>query len=332
MSSNYWSSTTNANNTNNAWHVNFNNGNINNDNKSNNYYVRAVRAGKCELLSFASVYRAYFDCRKRKRGTVNAIRFEYDLLENLTQLALDLQQGAYRPSRSVCFVTTSPKLREIFAADFRDRIVHHLVVRELEGIWEPKFIHDSFASRKGKGTHAAVKRLQGFLWRATCSMKKPAWYLQLDIRSFFMCIDKDILFAMLEKALANMEEQKRCGLLYLLCRIIYHDCTADYRFKGSPAMLDKVPAHKSLFTCETGKGLPIGNLTSQFFANVYLNELDQFVKHTLKCRCYVRYVDDFVLVSEWMTVCCAIVAGIVVFSGLSKSRFIFSGAGFPAMW
>ncbi len=300
MSSNYWSSTTNANNNNNAWIVNFNNGNINNNNKSNNNYVRAVRAGKCELFSFASVYRAYLDCRKRKRGTINALRFEYDLLENLMRLALEIQQGTYKPSRSVCFVTTSPKLREIFAADFRDRIVHHLIIRELEKIWEPKFIYDSFASRKGKGTHEAVRRLQGFLLQATRSGKKPAWYMQLDIRSFFMSIDKSILFALLEKILvqAAMADAKRFGLLYLLENVIFHDCTADYCFKGDPKMLQQVPPHKSLFTAGPGRGLPIGNLTSQFFANVYLHELDRFVKHSLHCRYYVRYVDDVVLVSD----------------------------------
>ena len=132
MSSYYWSSTTNANNTNNAWHVNFNNGNDNNNNKSSSYYVRAVRGGKCSLLSFSSLFGAYLVCRKRKRSTINALSFEYRLLDNLFKLALELQKGTYRPSRSVCFVTTTPKMREIFAADFRDRIVHHLVVGELE--------------------------------------------------------------------------------------------------------------------------------------------------------------------------------------------------------
>ncbi|MHB8808737.1 MAG: reverse transcriptase/maturase family protein [Desulfobulbaceae bacterium] len=297
MSSNYWSSTTNANNTNNAWHVNFNNGNDNNNNKSNSYYVRAVRGGKCSLLSFAALYQAYLDCRQRKRSTINALRFEYRLLANLFELALEIQNGTYQPSRSVCFVTTIPKTREIFAADFRDRIVHHLVVRELEKIWEPKFIHDSCASRKGKGTHFAVERLRGFMRRATRSGKVPAWYLQLDIRSFFMSIDKKILFAILERNL-DPAEQRTQALLYLLRRIIFHDCTGGYLFKGDPAALDQVPPHKSLFHVPAGKGLPIGNLTSQFFANVYLNELDQFVKHRLKCRYYIRYVDDCVLVAD----------------------------------
>jgi len=195
--SNYWSSTTNAGNPNNAWHVNFNNGNDNNDNKSSAYYVRAVRGGKCSLLSFSSLYAAYLDCRKRKRGTLNALRFEYRLLVNLFQLAQEIQQGTYQPSRSVCFVTTKPKTREIFAADFRDRIVHHLVVRELEKIYEPKFIYDSYASRPDKGTHAAVRRLQKFMLQATRNRKISAWYLQLDIRSFFMSIDKNILFSLL---------------------------------------------------------------------------------------------------------------------------------------
>ena len=297
MSSNYWSSTTNADNTNNAWHVNFNNGNVNNNNKSNSYYVRAVRGGKCLLLSFESVYRAYLYCRKRKRGTINALRFEYDLLDNLINLALDLQKCTYRPSSSVCFITTMPKLREIFAADFRDRVVHHLVVRELEKIYEPKFIHDSYASRQGKGTHAAVKQLQRFMRKATKNQKRPAYFLQLDIRSFFMSIDKNILFRILEEKLLRRKIQESNALLYLLHCIIYHDCVKDHVFKGDPVMLDKIPAHKSLFKTPWDKGLPIGNLTSQFFSNVYLNELDQFAKHVLKCRFYVRYVDDFILIS-----------------------------------
>jgi retron-type reverse transcriptase len=298
MSSNYWSSTTNANNTDNAWNVNFNNGNVNNNNKSNSYYVRAVRAGKCPLLSFQSLYEAYLDCRKRKRGTINVIEFEFDLLGRLNQLALALQQGTYRPARSVCFVTTTPKLREIFAADFRDRIVHHLVVRELEKIWEPIFLYDSFASRKEKGIHAAAQRLRRFMVKVTRNGKTTAWMAQLDIRSFFMRIDKDRLFAIFEEKLLPRDDPTAFALLYLLHRIIYHCCADDFVFKGDPAILAKVPSHKTLLGAGQGKGLPIGNLTSQFFANVYLNELDQFIKHELKCRYYVRYVDDFIVLSQ----------------------------------
>ncbi|MBN1277276.1 MAG: hypothetical protein JXA35_07260 [Deltaproteobacteria bacterium] len=293
MSSNYWSSTTNANNTNNAWNINFNNGNDNWNNKSNNNYVRAVRGGECSLLSFKSVYEAYMDCRKRKRGTINAIRFEANLIDNLFDLALDLQKGRYLPSRSVCFITRSPKLREIFAADFRDRIVHHLLVRELEKIWEPRFIYDSYASRKGKGIHSAVDRLQGFMRKVTRNGKRAGYFIQLDIRSFFMSIDKKILFEIFD---ADPRTPK--VLRELLSVIIFHDPTGNYYFKGDIDVLERIPPHKSLFHVGPDKGLPIGNLTSQFFSNIYLNELDQFVKHLLRCRFYLRYVDDFILISE----------------------------------
>jgi hypothetical protein len=271
--------------------MNFNNGNDNNNNKNNDNYVRAVRGGKYSLLSFRSIYNSYMDCRKRKRGTINALRFEYDVLGGLFDLAHELQRGTYQLSRSVCFITRNPKLREIFAADFRDRIVHHLIVRELEKYWEPRFIFDSYACRRNKGIHAAASRLQQFMLKVSKSQKIPAYFIQLDIRSFFMSIDKSILFSIFEKK--NIQQE----LLNLLYQTIFHDCTQNYFFRGNRELLDQVPAHKSLFKVDKGKGLPIGNLTSQFFANVYLNELDQFVKHSLKCRFYLRYVDDFLLLS-----------------------------------
>ncbi len=215
------------------------------------------------------------------------------MLTNLFDLALDLQKGRYQPSRSVCFVTRSPKLREVFAADFRDRIVHHLVVRELEKIWEPRFIYDSYASRKGKGIHSAVDRLQGFMRKVTRNGKRAGFFLQLDIRSFFMSIDKRILFSLFDR------DRKTSDVLrWVLSVLIFHDPTTNYCFKGNGRLLDAIPPHKTLFKTGLYKGLPIGNLTSQFFANVYLNELDQFVKHELKCRFYLRYVDDFILLAE----------------------------------
>lgn len=114
-------------------------------------------------VSFAELYRHYVNCRRNKRNTVNALRFEVRQELALLELRDELNSRRYRPGRSVCFVTRKPKLREIFAADFRDRIVHHLVVDHLEAYWERVFIHDSYACRKGKGVHAAVDRLQRFL-------------------------------------------------------------------------------------------------------------------------------------------------------------------------
>ncbi len=239
--------------------------------------------------SFRSLHDAYMSCRKRKRNTINALRFEASLLDNLADLGETLSSGTYKPSRSVCFVAKQPKHREIFAADFRDRVVHHLLVPRIEKVLEPKFIHDSYACRKDKGTHAAVARLKTFMNRATKGGRIPAWFMQLDIRSFFMSIDREVLLRILSRHI------RAPRIMALAETIVRQDCTKDFIYKGDPRLLEGIPPHKSLFHIPPGKGLPIGNLTSQFFGNVYLNELDQFVKHELKEEFYLRYVDDFIL-------------------------------------
>jgi RNA-directed DNA polymerase len=241
------------------------------------------------LYSFRSVHDAYLSCRRRKRNTINALRFETGLLDNLFDLSKSLDAGTYKPARSVCFVTKQPKHREIFAADFRDRVVHHLLVPQIENIFDPKFIHDSYACRVGKGTHAAVARLRSFMHAATKGGRVAAWFMQLDIRSFFMSIDREILLGILGHHIRDPR------VMALAETIVRQDCTANYVYKGDASLLRQIPLHKSLFHIPEGKGLPIGNLTSQFFGNVYLNELDQFIKHKLKVRYYLRYVDDFIL-------------------------------------
>ncbi len=243
-------------------------------------------------LSYQNLYQQYIACRKRKRNTFNALQFELHQELNLLELLDALQSHCYQPARSVCFIATKPKLREIFAADFRDRIVHHLLVDTLEEYWERVFIYDSYACRKNKGIHAAVTRLQTFMRRVTCNGQRPAWYLQMDIENFFMSIDKTILLNILTPHIQHPD------VLWLTKLLVHHDCTEDYLYKGRPGLLEQVPPHKSLRHIPTGKGLPIGNLNSQFFANVYLNKLDQFVKHALKCQYFLRYCDDFVLLSE----------------------------------
>jgi RNA-directed DNA polymerase len=241
------------------------------------------------VFSFENIYRAYLDCRKNKRNRPDALLFEINAEENLHNLRLELLERSYYPSTSICFVTQKPKLREIFAADFRDRIVHHLVVRHLEQIWEPVFIYDSYASRKGKGIHSAVKRLRSFARKSSRNETRPVFYMQLDIKNFFMSIDKHILYDCIRSRCSDHD------ILWLVRTIIYHDPTKNYLLKSSGSLLKKIPRQKSLFGIKEEKGLPIGNLTSQFFANVYLNGLDQFIKHTLKCRFYMRYMDDLVL-------------------------------------
>lgn len=249
------------------------------------------------LFSLENLVRQYEACRRHKRNTANALRFEARQELNLLALRDELCSRSYQPGRSVCFFVKRPKLREIFAADFRDRVVHHVLVSHLETIWEPVFIHDSYACRRGKGVHAGVARLQQFMRQAAANGTREAWALQLDVRSYFNTIDKKTLFEMLAARL-DARRQTDAEALWLCQQLVFHDCTQAPAFKGDPALVNQLPPHKTLFRAPPGKGLPIGNLNSQFFANVYLNALDQFVKHELKCRWYLRYCDDFVLLAH----------------------------------
>lgn len=251
---------------------------------------------------------------------MNAQKFERKLPTNIVSLTKLLQNGDYTPGKSICFVVRNPKPREVFAADFRDRIVHHLLVRFLEQHWEKVFIHDSYACRKNKGTLAAVERLHHNMLSISKNGKKRAWFMQLDVKNFFMSIDREILWKFLEKGLKkqlgirkNSEKSQQMTIFDLdsdekiqnfgkiskvLHTLLFHEPTKDYINKSTKREWAWVPPEKSLFNAAEGKGLPIGNLTSQFFANVYLNALDQFIKHVLKIRYYVRYVDDFVIMHE----------------------------------
>jgi retron-type reverse transcriptase len=223
---------------------------------------------------------------------VNALKFEINAEENILRLEKELKAKTYRPSRSILFFVKKPKSREIFAADFRDRVVHHILVGCLEPILEKVFIHDSYPCRKGKGTHRAVIRLQSFIRKVSKNGNVRAYYLQLDIKSFFINIDKEILFGLIKRKTKNKD------ILWLAEVIIFHDCTKNYILRDEVNLFNKLRWEKSLFGKGNKTGIPIGNLTSQFFANVYLNELDQFVKHRLRCPYYIRYTDDFVLLDN----------------------------------
>ena len=158
-----------------------------------------------DLYSFANLWRQYRACRRNKRTTLNALAFEIDAEAKLLDLQRELRAHTYRPGRSICFVTDGPKPREVFAADFRDRIVHHLLVSRLDPIFEPAFIHDSHACRKGKGVLAASDRLTAFLRRVTANGRRPAWGLKLDVASFFSSIDKQTLYDILARRVRTPE-------------------------------------------------------------------------------------------------------------------------------
>ncbi len=245
------------------------------------------------LFSLENIYHAYRQCRRHKRNTINALRFEQHLEENIVALHEELSNGTYQPGRAVAFLVEKPKRREIFAADFRDRVVHHILVGYLEPRWERRFIHDSYACRQGQGTHQGVARLQSFTRKVTANNTRRAWYLQLDVRGFFNSIDRHILY---ERLLAKEPDP---AVRWLTHTLVFYDPTAHCRMRRArPADFAALPEHKTLFKAAPACGLPIGNLTSQFFANVYLDALDQFVKHHLRARYYVRYCDDFVLLAE----------------------------------
>lgn len=243
-------------------------------------------------FTLESLFDAYFDCRKHKRNTVCQLTFEADLERNLMSLWRDLRDGTYKIGRSIAFVVTYPKAREVWAASFRDRIVHHLIYNAIKDRFYARFIRDSYACIPMRGTHDGCRRVSHFARSVTRNWTRPAFVLKADVTSFFASIDRSILLNIIE-AYVNEE-----WLLKLIRQVTLHDPREGAVFRSTQKLFDLVPRHKSLLYAPETIGLPIGNLTSQFFANVYMNELDQFAKHNLCSKYYGRYVDDIVMFDE----------------------------------
>ena len=243
-------------------------------------------------LTLEAVFDAYFDCRRTKRNSISQLLFEADLESNLVGLYRDLASGDYRIGRSIAFVVTHPKVREVWAADFRDRVVHHVIYNAISDRFYRRFIRDSYACIPGRGTHDGLRRVSCFARSITRNWTRPAYFLKADVANFFNSIDHRIVVGLAER---HVQEE---WLRDLIRQVVLHDPRPGAAMRSSPSLFARVPRHKSLLHAPAGKGLPIGNLTSQFFANLYLNELDQHVKHVLKARHYGRYVDDMVLFHE----------------------------------
>ena len=300
---NFWSSTENS--ANNAYNrnLNYNGTDLNtNNNKNNARSVRCVKDSLAELSGsalFSEVYRAYLDARRHKRNTKSQLEFESNLEPNLLRLARDHERREYELSPSVCFIYEGKVKREVIAAAFRDRVVHHLLWNWTCPLFERSFIYDSYSCRKGKGTLFGIRRASGFLRAASDDFRKDCWALRLDISGFFMNIDRRILFSLVKETLdryayEGVPSKDLC--LYLLQKVIFDNPLERAVFRSPMSAWDGLPQNKTLRHARPFCGLPIGNLTSQLFGNVYLNPLDQFVKRTLKVRHYGRYVDDMVLV------------------------------------
>ena len=228
-----------------------------------------------EIASFENLLAAAKDAAKGKRFRDPVFQFNFDLERNLFDLQRDLQEKTYQPGSYKTFVIHDPKRRMISAAPFRDRVVHHALCRVIEPVLEPTYIFDSYANRKGKGSHRALERFKSFA-------RRYKYILRCDIRKYFPSMDHEILKEKIRRKIKCPET------LWLLDTIVDSSNPQEpvyHLFQGD-----------DLFTpLERRHGLPIGNLTSQYFAIVYLNDFDHWVKETLGCKAYLRYVDDFAL-------------------------------------
>jgi RNA-directed DNA polymerase len=238
-----------------------------------------------QVHSFENLYLAYRAARKGKRQRVAVASFEFDLEGNLLELQDELYTQTYRPGAYTSFYIYEPKRRLVSAAPFRDRVVHHALCRVIEPIWEPRFIDTSYACRVGKGTHQALDRCHDW-------MRQYRYAFHGDVVKYFPSIDHQILRGLLARRIADRQT------MWLVNRIL--DSGAGIQAGERPIVLfpqddPSTGSGQGLFAALRPHGLPIGNLTSQFWANVYLHELDKFVKHQLRCRAYLRYMDDFVL-------------------------------------
>ena len=254
------------------------------------------------------LYVAESDARKHKSKKMYVIEFEKNLHKNLSELCDELYNRTYRPMSSVCFIIEDPKKREIFAAMFRDRIVHHLYYNLTHKIFEKTFIYDTYSCIKDRGTHFGIDRLYNHIRKESLNYTRDCYILKMDIKGYFMHIDRNLLYDIVVSSLKKEElkqEKDGCycktdfGFIYYLTKeLALLDPTKGCVFRGNKKNWEGLPKSKSLFYSPIGYGLPIGNLTSQLFSNVFLNVLDQFCKRELKCMHYGRYVDDFYIVSH----------------------------------
>lgn len=263
------------------------------------YYGMAQKLiSKKFLLNLAT---AYLDARRHKRWKNNTLQFSGKSEQQLLKLAEDIQKRTYKIKPSLCFIAFKPVQREIFAGDFRDRIIHHLVFNILNPYYDKLFINDCYSCRLKRGTDYGIKRINYFIKAASKNYTQPAYILKLDISGYFMTIDRQLLYRKnkeLIKKFLSQEPEKINTLLYLLKLIIFNNPIKDCRRRGQVSDWNGLPKNKSLFGAPVGRGLPIGNLTSQIFGNVYLNDFDHFIKEKLKCHYYGRYVDDMVFVDN----------------------------------
>lgn len=231
--------------------------------------MKTVKDLMVKICTFKNAMAAFKKARKCKRYRPDVMRFESNREANLIRAVEDLEDGTYTPGPYTVFKVFEPKERVIMALPFYDRVIQHMIVTFIEPIFEKRFIFHSFACRKDKGVHEASAILTKWLYKLEILEGKKIWAIKADIRHYFQSVNHEILKAEIRRYISDRR------LLAIL------DCIID---------------HNGIY--EDGVGIPVGNLTSQLFANVYLNILDQFVKHELGIKYYIRYMDDFVILGE----------------------------------
>ena len=281
-----------------------------------------------EQLLF-DLYIAYYDAARHKHKMAYVVKFDRHLRDNLEELCDDLLNHRYKAQPSKCFVIEYPKKREVFAAMFRDRIVHHLYFRYTHQMFERTFIADSYSCIEGRGTHYGVDRLRQHIRQASLNWSQPCYAMNLDIRGYFMHINRAKLLKIATESLRTMATHKvgmtdevpipsgvlltpatrwsdirdMRFILWLTDQIIMLDPMENCIIVGDESDWDGMDHAKCMRYVKPGLGLPIGNLTSQLFSNVYLNPFDQFVKRDILCEHYGRYVDDSAMIDafrEWL--------------------------------
>ena len=221
------------------------------------------------IISIENLLEAWREFKQGKKQKKDVQEFELHLMSNVLDLHTDLKEKTYTHGSYHAFNIADPKPRNIHKASVRDRLLHHAIYRVLYPYFDSRFIHDSYSCRNNKGTHRALERFKSFGYKVSKNNTKTCYVLKCDIRKFFASIDQSILLTILIQVIKDQD------IVWLLTRVI-----------------------QSFDSGKAGVGLPLGNLTSQLLVNIYMNEFDKYVKHTLKVKYYIRYADDFVILSQ----------------------------------
>lgn len=253
-----------------------------------------------EYVTLEFVYEAYYDCRKHKGSTLGYMEYALHYIAENYKLYKDLNDMTYEMGKSKVFCVTRPKLREVFCSQFRDRIVHHLLALKFGLIIDDKLTDKAYACREGKGVDYGINSLREQIVRMTNNYTSEAWILKCDLKGFFMSIDRQMLYNMLERVIRERYHDDDIEWwLWLWRLVVLHDPTTNCVRTCDLSLWKNIPKDKSLFTCGKGKGLQIGNLPSQILANLLLSKFDKLMIARLgQDGGYGRYVDDFAAVHK----------------------------------